>query len=402
MRLIRPFAVVAVVAVLGILVYGFLRGTPVPVYSVHSAPLVQYVVATGRVAALSNTLVGTEVIGVVHEVHVDEADLVQPGDLLFTLSSDDLHAKVREARAALAALKQSRLPQAQARLRQAQAQVDQARREAVRRQQLLESKAIPREAKEQADQALTLALANLEQVELEVRSLSFGDTEEIILQERLTAAQAALDKTMVRSQVAGEVLHRSLEPGDLVQPGKVLIDIARGDGKEIRVPVDERNLSVLKTGQSAVCVPDAYPNLQFPAVVRELSRTIDPQRGTIEVKLDMTAPPDYLRYDMTVTATIETGRVAQAIVVPNQALFDRQADQANVWVLRGGRADLRSVTVGLRGIAHTQVVSGLEPGERVILDMAVTQGQRVVASSDSTLPVAGDAATRRETPVKFN
>lgn len=102
--------------VAGLLAYRAVRGTPVPVYVVAQAPLVQYVVATGRVSAVSNTQVGTEITGIVQAVQVSEGDHVQPGDTLLTLRSDDQAARVREAQAALDALTRSRLPQAEARL----------------------------------------------------------------------------------------------------------------------------------------------------------------------------------------------------------------------------------------------------------------------------------------------
>lgn len=403
MKHTRLLSIVLVVALLGggLLAYRAVRGIPVPVYPVTQAPLVQYVVATGRVSAVSNTQVGTEITGIVQAVQVSEGDHVQPGDTLLTLRSDDQAARMREAQAALDALTRSRLPQAEARLRQALAQLDQARREADRRRQLLQARAIPKESKEQADQALATALASVEQLQLEVQSLSLGQTEEIILRERLAAARAALDKTVLRAQSAGEVLRRDVEPGDLVQPGKVLLELARDTGTEVRVPVDERNLGVLAVGQKAWCVPDAWPDSRFQAIVREIAPTIDPQRGTVEIKLDIIDPPTYLRHDMTVTTTIETGRVDQALIVPNQALSGRQASQARVLLVQGGQAQERIVTLGLRGLAGTQVLQGLAPGDQVILDPAIAVGQRVVPVQGQ---VALDAqgATRRETPMKFN
>ena len=122
---------------------------------------------------------------------------------------------------------------------------------------------------------------------------------------------------------------------------------------------------------------------------------------TVEIKLDIIDPPTYLRHDMTVTTTIETGRVDQALIVPNQALSGRQANQARVLLVQGGQAQERIVTLGLRGLAGTQVLQGLAPGDQVILDPAIAVGQRVVPVQGQ---VALDAqgATRRETPMKFN
>lgn len=81
------------------------------------------------------------------------------------------------------------------------------------------------------------------------------------------------------------VLTRNAEPGDLVQPGRVLFEIARHGDTEIEVPVDERNLAVLQLGQKAQCVADAWPERGFPAVVNYIAPVVDATRGTVTVRL---------------------------------------------------------------------------------------------------------------------
>ena len=250
LRLVRWLVLLLVLAVIGGWALMGWRGPLLPAYRVVSAPLQQNVVATGRVAAVSSAKVGSEVVGVVRDVYVEEGDVVAAGQVLVQLRDDDPLARVREGRAALEHLAVARRPQAEARLRQAQARLEQAQREAQRRKVLLAANAIPRESKEQADQALATAQADAEQVRLEVQSLQEGQTEEIILRQRLLAAEAALQKTTLRAGSNGAVVRRQVEPGDLVQPGAVLLEVARAGEIEIIVPVDERNLNVLALDQS--------------------------------------------------------------------------------------------------------------------------------------------------------
>jgi HlyD family secretion protein len=73
-------------------------------------PLVQNVVATGRVATVSRADIGSELAGVVLERRVQEGDQVKPGDLLVVLKSDELAAQVRQAEVALTELATSRRP----------------------------------------------------------------------------------------------------------------------------------------------------------------------------------------------------------------------------------------------------------------------------------------------------
>src|SRR5690606_1328936 len=135
-------------------------------------------------------------------------------------------ARVREAEAALQHLIETARPQAQAELQQVEQQLIQAQREAVRRRSLVASRAIAREALEQAEQAVVVARSQAEQARLKAAALAPGQSEERILRERLAAARAELGKTIIRAPFSGLVLKHSVEPGDVVQPGETLLEIA--------------------------------------------------------------------------------------------------------------------------------------------------------------------------------
>src|SRR5690606_17887680 len=224
-------------------------------YAIEQRPLVQTVVATGRIVAVSRAEVGSPVTGVVVERRVEEGDAVRPGDVLAVLRADELEAAVREAEAQLAQLRQATRPQAQAAVREAEARVAQAGRETARRRALADQQLIARETLEQAIEAETVARTALERARLEAGTLSAG----------AASARAQRAKTAIRAGIAGTVLTRNAEPGDLVQPGDVLFAIARDGDTEVLVPVDEENLGVLEVGQAATCIADAYPAQPFPA-----------------------------------------------------------------------------------------------------------------------------------------
>lgn len=378
-----------------------MRGPAVAGYEVAAQPLVQTVVATGRVAAVSRAQVGSPVTGVVVERRVQEGDQVRAGDVLAVLRADDLEASVREAEAALAQLQQSARPQAQASLREAQARLAQASREARRRRDLFVQQMITRETMEQAVQAETVARTAVEQAQLTVRSLVAGNPGEAAARARLASATAQLAKTTIRAEVAGTVLTRNAEPGDLVQPGRVLFEIARTGDTEIVVPLDEKNLEVLAISQAAMCIADAYPGRPFPAKVSFIAPSVDPQRGTVDVRLTVNPVPGFLRQGMTVSVNVETGRRARAIVVPNDALAAADGNNASVWLVADGRAMRRQVQLGLRGLTQTEVTAGLRVGDRVLADAQaeLEQGDRV-----RVVPTAltADPATRKELPVKLD
>ena len=389
---------------LAVLAWGGIRvmqGPAVAGYQVTMRPLVQTVVATGRVAALSRAQVGSPVTGVVIERRVKEGDAVSPGDVLAVLRADDLVAAVQEAEAALAELRQSSRPQAQAALREAQARLVQASREAQRRRDLLARQMISREAMEQAVQAETIARTAAEQAALTARALSAGQANEAAALARVASARAQLAKTTIRAEVAGTVLTRNAEPGDLVQPGRVLFEISRAGDTELLVPLDEKNLEVLALGQLATCIADAYPAVPFKAKVGFIAPGVDAQRGTVDVRLTVNPAPAFLREGMTVSVNVETGRRDNALVVSNDALAAVEGQRAEVWVVVDGRAARREVQLGLRGLTQTEVTAGLRAGDWVLADAqaSVAEGARVRVTTATAK--GADSRTRNELPARL-
>lgn len=390
-----PGLALTVVAIVLLLGWKRWQGPVLEVVAITQAPLQQRVVATGRVATVSRVQVGSEVAGVLIERRVNEGDRVAPGDVLAVLRADDLQANLRQAQAALDTLQQSLRPQAQASLRQAQAQLAQAEREAQRRGELAQRQLVAREDYEQARQAVVSARASATQAQVALAALD-GGAEQAQAQAAVAAARAALDKATLRATVAGTVLTRDVEPGDLVQPGNVLLEIASDGATELRVPVDEKNLQVLQLGQSAQAVADAFPDRPFPATVSYLAPSVDSSRGSIEVRLRVDPVPDFLRQDLTVSVNILTAQKEAALVVPNDALHPGPDGGSQVWVVRDHRLQAVPVRLGLRGTTASEIVSGLEAGESVVTGElgALQAGDRV--RGKVVTRAAGDAPGSRD------
>ena len=409
MRAVRyKSAVIMLLLILaaGFAVFRWWQGPLLSGYSISSMPLVQTVVATGRVVTVSRTQVGSEITGVVLRRLVQEGDRVTRGDLLLVLRSDELTAQVRQAEAALNELMSSTRPQASVDLANAQVQLAQASRELQRRRILAKDSVISKEELEQSEKAESLARNNVESARLKALALAPGKAEEIVLRERLVALQAQLAKTQVRSEVTGIVLTRNVEPGDLVQPGMTLFTIALDGNTEIRVPLDEQNLPRLALQQNASVIADAYPDRPFPAQINFIAPSIDPERGTVEVRLTVDPVPDFLRQDMTVSVNIETDKRAHARVIPNDALGNVQGNKAIVLLLRDGKIHRQTVTLGLRGLAMSEVVSGLQDGEQVLADAVspLKDGTRVrlTLQKISAAEPSNNTDSKNELPVKFD
>ncbi|WP_374379022.1 efflux RND transporter periplasmic adaptor subunit [Pseudomonas fluvialis] len=352
------------------------RGPEVAVYRLELRPLVQRVVASGEVGNQSVAQVGSEITGVVAERYVREGDSVQAGQLLLRLQDDEQRARLAEAEAALRQLTDSLRPQAEAALREARHNHAQALREYQRREALRQRQLLSLEQLEQARRIERSLRVALERAELAAAALAPGGSEQQVLEQRLQAARANLAKTRIHAQVAGTVQNRAVEPGDLVQPGRTLLQIARADSREIILPLDEKNIAALALGQPAQVAADAYPEQWLAARVSFIAPNVDSSRGTLDVHLELLEAADFLRYGMTVSVNIETARREQALVLANDALLQRQGRQAQVQRVRDGRVEALSVRLGLQGDSHSEVLDGLAEGDLLLAEPAQV-GQQV-------------------------
>ena len=397
--------IILLVLLVSFAIYRWWQGPLLPSYEVVSSPLIQTVVASGRVEKVSRTQIGSEITGVVLERLVQEGDRVSRGDVLLVLKSDEISAQVRQAEAELKELATTRRPQAEVDLANAKVQLEQAQREALRRRNT-ELGILSAEEREKSIEAERLARNNLESARLKVASLAPDKVEETKLRERLAALQAQLAKTKIRAEVSGIILTRNVEPGDLVQPSQTLFTIALDGATEIRVPFDERNLPLLALQQKAAVIADAYPDQPFPAHINFIAPSIDAQRGTVDVRLTVDPVPDFLRQDMTVSVNVETNQRERTLVIPNDALSSISGNKAMVILVRDRKIQRHPITLGLRGLVMSEVVAGLKEGDYVLTDAesVLKDGTRVrIEQTKRVLQSQADQTnSKNELPVKFD
>ena len=379
-------------------VLGWWRGPLVVAYRVESRPLVQDVVATGRIITPSRISVASEVTGVVIKRLVDRGDEVRPGEVLLELRSDQARAQRDQAQAALQQLIRQSRPQAHETLVSAESMLKLARSEEARARAQIVQGAVSQQTLEQAQQALAAAQAQERSARASWDADRPGGAAEMQLRAALAAANAVQARGFIRAEVAGQVLTRNVEVGDTITPGQILFTLARAGSTQVSLPVDEQNLEHLALGQGAQCLTDAFPNRAFGAALTFIAPAVDTTSGTIELRLTVAKPPSWLRQDMTTSCDITTGRRAAALVVPNDVLRNHQGNSAQVLVLRAGRAQRQDVTLGLQGLVASEVTKGLHAGDVVIAERSVMPRQRVRVTLQGLPSAAGSGADTASTP----
>ena len=387
----------------------FMRGPVVDAVTVQSAPLVRTLQFSARVATLSRVEVGSTITGRVAQVLVNEGAAVRQGDVLLRLESDELDAAWAQAQAAqqqaqarLAGLRSTGRSAASAAVAQTDATLRAAAAELARTEQLVAQGFLSAARLDDARRAVAVALAQQASARAQTQAVGESGTDLVQAQAQLAVAQAASAaararqaQASVRAPADAQVLSRTVEPGQIVQPGRALMALALAGPTQLSAQVDERFLDQLRPDQTAAVVADAFPAQRFMARVLSIAPAVDAQRGAIEVRFALVEEaPAYLREDMTLSVEVETARRDSTLVLPLAALRDGATSAPGdtgaagyVLVRAEGRAQARGVRLGLRTLDAVEVMEGLAAGDEVLLGGALEAGQRVRAR-----PAAGHSA----------
>ena len=389
-RILYALLIAVIAAAAAALVLNW-QGSPGARYVV--APVVQggltvTVSATGDLAPVNEVDVGTEVSGTIEIVAVDNNHVVAEGDLLARLDTARLEALVLHARATVTT--------AEARVGEAQASLVEAERTLDRTRTLASRGIAAQEALDIAQSAHDRAVATLASAQAQVQ----------VAEADLAMQEIDLAKAEIRAPISGVVLDRSVDPGQTVAASlqtPVLFRLAEDlAAMELQVDVDEADVGQVRVGQRATFSVDAYPNRAFPAEITRVRLAPDSVEGvvTYETLLSVDNAELLLRPGMTATAEIVVAQIADALLVPNEALrfqppradapdgggglfgslrpprrgppsssarVDIGAVQRTLWVLQDDQAVPIEVTVGPTDGRMTQVIEGdLTAGMSVI------------------------------------
>ena len=354
-RLLRPSPLRLPVILAALMVAGCDGGTPAPQAEVRPVRVVsverqaggETVSLTGTVQAETEVNLAFRIDGRVVERLVNVGDTVQPGQVVARLNPENEENGLRAARAQLAA---------------ARAQLTEAANNYWRQSELLRDGWTTRVRYDQAAQARQTAQSAVDAAEAQVG-----------------LAETRLGYTELVSDVAGRVTARGAEPGEVVQPGRMIIQVARDEGRDAVFDVPP----TLKDQAPANPVIDVAlatdPAIHTTGRVREVSPRADAVTGTFQVRVGLANPPPAMRLGATVTGRLTLGATA-GFAIPASALT-RADHQPAVWVVdpRNQTVALRSVELVRHDAGHVVIGSGLEAGDIVVTAgvQALRPGQKV-------------------------
>jgi HlyD family secretion protein len=353
--------------------------------SIAVAPLIDSVLATGRVETVNSVDVSSQLSGRIEEVYVDYNDTVSQGSPLARLDQSTFRSRVEELRASLA-VSQAELLSAEAAVTGAQARYEEDARDYNRKADLARKGSVSdsevsraKAVQLQSQSALQMLAAAKEVKSATVAAATAG----------LHQAQIDLDRTVIRAPISGVVIKRSIEPGQTVAvslSAPELFTIAN-DLREIEVHahVDEADIGKIRAGQTVSFTVDAHPGRRFEGAVNQIRKAPEISQNVVSytVVIGASNPDELMLPGMTALVEIVTAQKDKVLQVPNAALrfqmpgksapgHDEQdiveASQSAVWVARHNDYTHEVVNIGHSNGEFSEVVSGnLEAGDEVII-----------------------------------
>jgi RND family efflux transporter MFP subunit len=346
---------------------------------------------TGTLMGEAQTDVSAEAAGRVLEVPVERGQRVETGQVLARLDAEEARWQLREAEAVQAQTRE-RLglqpgdrfdPAATPDVRQARVALERAEAEYRRYERLVRDGFVSRS---EFDARRAEYLAQREQVDLaENQARQLYRTLEAQTA-RVAMMRRALGDTVVRAPWDGLVVERHADVGRYVKAGDRLVTLVRVDPLRMELAIPESAVSSVRQGQRVTFTVQAYPGRTFDATLAYVGPSLRADSRSLVVEARVPNRERVLHPGLFATARIELPDAVPALFVPTSAV-QATATGARVFVVAGGKAEVRLVQAGREASGATEIVRGLQAGERVVaggLDR-LTDGAAVEAPT----PAAG-------------
>jgi multidrug efflux pump subunit AcrA (membrane-fusion protein) len=339
---------------------------------------------SGTLAAYDQATLSAKVPGRVRSITVDLGSVVRRGQLIAQLEPQDYQLRVQQAEAALAAAR-ARLglspdgtddrvdAEVTGTVRQARATLNEAQANRTRAEKLVAEGVIARAEFESADASLKVALARYQDAVEEVRN-----RQALLAQRRseLALARQQLADIYIYASFDGMVQEKRTSVGEYLAAGAPVITIVRVNPLRLRAEVPEREAQSVHMGQQTRIRVEGGANDYVGRIVR-LSPTISEQNRVLVVEAEI-SNDGTLRPGAFVSAEIVTDDSGMAVTVPTSAIVTF-AGIEKVILVQNGKALEKPVTTGRRAADWTEVLSGINVGDTIVIEPGNLQsGQTVV------------------------
>jgi cobalt-zinc-cadmium efflux system membrane fusion protein len=317
----------------------------IQIYTLTQAPIERTLRLTGAVAynGFTTTPVITQVGGPVSRIVVTPGEHVTAGQPLLYVASPDYsltrstYIKARDA-------------------------FQLADKFYKRAQDLYAHQAIAQADLEQAESNRTQAQADLQSSEQAIRVLGIPNPESV-----LTAPPAA--ELPLFAPLAGEIVERLCSPGELLQAGSTqCFTLSDMNSVWVLVNVYQNDIAYVHVGEDVTIDNESYADA-VRGKIQYVAPALDPTTRTLQARIEASNPGERLKRDMYVTAEVHAGTIPNALLVPDAAVLRDTENMPYVYIQTGAsQFARRMVTLGESQGGKTQIVTGLQSGDKIVGD----------------------------------
>lgn len=281
------------------------------------------IVCTGIVASDQEARLSFKTGGVIASLSVDEGETVRKGQLLGSLSLNEINAQVAQANEG----------------------VEKARRDLQRAESLFQDKAATTEQVQNAKTGLTVAEQNL------------------------NIAKFNQQYSSIVSPVNGKVLRKLMNEGELAGPGSpvFIVESDQSNDRIVKTTVSDVDWVRLSLNDTAKIELDAYPGIEFTAIVAEIAAAADQMTGTFPIKLRFVNLSKAAATGMVGKITITPQKPETQMLVPMEALYEANEGKAMIYVLNSDKKTVSRKEIKIINILKDQAaIVGLDGAAEIV------------------------------------
>ena len=355
--------------------------------------------ASGSIEPISSVNISPKTTGRLAALYVEQGDMVKAGQLLARMDSANLKAELAQAQAELAQAeaeyaeilngnRREEIARAKSQVLSAEAQADLSAKRLEKYRFLAREGAVAQITLDEYISEDKTARASFAEAVEQLRELENGSRPEDIEQfkarvaaakAKVAAAQTKLEDTDIRAPFDGIVSQRYAVIGSIITPNVSASSTSSATSAsilsiaselEVNINVSETNIANIKPNQVVKIVADAYPHQTFEGKVKQIApeALVENNVTSFEVKVELITGQAELRSGMNVDAVFTADPITDALMVPTVAITTRDNQMGVIVADELGKTRFQPVKIGTTQDGQTQILSGLQSGERVFID----------------------------------
>lgn len=359
---------------------------PVEVTNVTKGSVEHSLALIGTAHPPLRATIGSEIEGCITLFNIDEGTFIEEGEAICQLDKtrriiqlDIAQASLNQAQAELVKLKtgyrKEEEEESLAKVKREKANLEKLRLKKQRVKELFDKDMASSEERDNAYWEYEESQAKLAELQAGLSLIKAGSRSEDIeaakallekRQAEFEEIQYELNKTNIIAPFAGVVIAKFTEKGEWIKIGDKIAEIINLSKVLVHTEVSEKDISLIKLGQSAKCKFDAYPDETFTGQIKQIIPQADLQSRNFPIRIEVDNPQHHLLAGMFVRLKIPVKKEENVFLVPKDAII-KTADGEYIFIIKGDKAHKTKVEIGSSNGNFVSVTGNVSAGDKVVI-----------------------------------